>query len=190
LLRPEFEWAGETRRHIGIVVHGELERWAHSPTMPTAEAIDASRARVRRRLEARGVPAEHLDAAIAIILRALHNTSTDARGRWIFDPAHRERRAEQALSGLVDGEIVHAVLDRTFIDTAGTRWIVDFKTGSHEGGAVEAFLDAEVERYRPQLALYARLLRALAAEPVRVGLYFPLLGAWREWAPESLETTG
>jgi ATP-dependent exoDNAse (exonuclease V) beta subunit len=189
LLRPEFEWAGEARRHIGIVVHGELERWARSPTMPTAEAIENSRARVRRRLEARGVPVEHLDAAIGVILRALHNTRTDARGRWIFDPAHRERRAEQALSGVVDGQVVHAVLDRTFIDAAGTRWIVDFKTGSHEGGAVEAFLDAEVERYRPQLALYARLIRGLAAEPVRVGLYFPLLGAWREWAPEVPEVT-
>jgi hypothetical protein len=84
---------------------------------------------------------------------------------------------------MIDGEVVHAVLDRTFIDSAGTRWIVDFKTGSHEGGAVETFLDAEVERYRPQLALYARLVRGLAAEPVRVGLYFPLLGAWREWTP-------
>jgi ATP-dependent exoDNAse (exonuclease V) beta subunit len=189
LLRPEFDWAGETRRHIGTVVHGELERWAGSPTMPTAPAIDASRGRVRRRLEARGVPAEHLDSAVGVILRALHHTSTDSRGRWIFDPAHRERRAEQALSGVVDGQVVHAVLDRTFIDAAGTRWIVDFKTGSHEGGAVQAFLDAEVERYRPQLTLYARLIRGLAAEPVRVGHYFPLLGAWREWAPENLETT-
>jgi hypothetical protein len=65
----------------------------------------------------------------------------------------------------------------------GIRWIVDFKTGSHEGGAVETFLDSEVERYRPQLARYAQLMRGVSAEPVRVGLYFPLLGAWREWEP-------
>jgi ATP-dependent exoDNAse (exonuclease V) beta subunit len=183
LLRPEFEWAGETRRHIGTVVHGELERWAHSAAMPGKDAIEASRARLHRRLEVRGVPAEHLDAAITVILRALHNTCADARGQWIFDRAHRDRRAEHALSGVVDGQVVHAVLDRTFIDAAGTRWIVDFKTGSHEGGAVETFLDAEVERYRPQLALYARLMRGFSSEPVRVGLYFPLLGAWREWTP-------
>ena len=185
LLRPEFEWAGETRRHIGTVVHAELERWARGPTLPSAQAIETCRARVRRRLEARGVPAEHLDAAIEVILRALHNTSTDPRGRWIFDQAHRDSRAEQALSGIVDGQVVHAVLDRTFVDATGMRWVVDFKTGSHEGAAVEAFLDSEVERYRPQLALYAQLMRGLSPEPVRVGLYFPLLGAWREWAPES-----
>jgi ATP-dependent exoDNAse (exonuclease V) beta subunit len=88
------------------------------------------------------------------------------------------------LSGVIGGQVVHAILDRTFVDATGTRWIVDFKTGSHEGGAAKAFLDSEVERYRPQLAVYAQLMHALTAAPVRVGLYFPLLGAWREWAPE------
>ena len=27
-------------------------------------------------------------------------------------------------------------------------------------------------------------LRALGDEPIRLGLYFPLLSAWREWAAE------
>jgi hypothetical protein len=183
-LRPEFEWAGEMRRQVGTVVHAELERWSRTSLVPTAQAIDACRGRLRRRLEARGVPREHLERALDVIAEALHKTSTDARGRWIFDPSHREARAEQALSGVIGGQVVHAVLDRTFVDATGTRWIVDFKTGSHEGAAVEVFLDSEVERYRPQLAVYAQLMRSLTAEPVRVGLYFPLLGAWREWAPE------
>ena len=51
------------------------------------------------------------------------------------------------------------------------------------GGGVEQFLDREVERYRPQLQRYARLASRLGQEPVRLGLYFPLMGAWREWAP-------
>ncbi|MEA3132522.1 MAG: hypothetical protein QOG17_368, partial [Gammaproteobacteria bacterium] len=37
--------------------------------------------------------------------------------------------------------------------------------------------------YRPQLYRYAQLARKLGPEPVRVGLYFPLMGAWREWEP-------
>ena len=183
LIRPEFEWAGETRRHIGTAVHGELERWARSSALPTPREIDSRRARLRRRLEARGVPAEHLDGALATIVQALLNVCSDARGRWIFDPAHHQSRSEQALSGVIDGEIVQAVMDRTFVDAAGTRWIIDFKTGSHEGGAVDEFLDREVERYRAQLTRYARIVSALGRERVRVGLYFPLLNGWREWAP-------
>jgi len=73
------------------------------------------------------------------------------------------------------------VIDRAFVDAAGVRWIVDYKTSRHEGAGREEFLDREQERYRPQLERYAALMRKLGPEPVRLGLYFPLLGAWREW---------
>ena len=58
--------------------------------------------------------------------------------------------------------------------------MVDFKTSPHEGGDVAAFLDAEAVRYTPQLARYAHLARQLGPQPVRAGLYYPLLAAWRE----------
>ena len=77
---------------------------------------------------------------------------------------------------------VRVVIDRTFIDDKGQRWIIDFKTSSHEGGDREAFLDREVQRYRSQLELYARLLEAAGKVDVRLGLYFPLIGGWREWS--------
>jgi hypothetical protein len=59
---------------------------------------------------------------------------------------------------------------------------VDYKTSSHEGAGLETFLDSEQARYRPQLERYAELARRLGSEPVRMGLYFPLLSAWRSWA--------
>jgi len=62
----------------------------------------------------------------------------------------------------------------------GIRWVVDFKTSTHEGGNLETFLADEVRRYEGQLRRYAYLARQLGSEPVRAGLYFPLLGAWRE----------
>jgi hypothetical protein len=77
--------------------------------------------------------------------------------------------------------VVSIVVDRTFVDDAGVRWIVDYKTSAHEGAGLDAFLDNERERYRPQLERYARLLSALGPQPIRLGLYFPLLSAWREW---------
>jgi ATP-dependent helicase/nuclease subunit A len=85
-----------------------------------------------------------------------------------------------ALSGVRGGLIVNAVIDRTFIDASGTRWVVDFKTSPHEGGDRENFLDEEVKRYQAQLQRYAHLARGLGPEPVRAGLYYPLLAAWRE----------
>jgi hypothetical protein len=53
---------------------------------------------------------------------------------------------------------------------------VDYKTGEHRGGSVDAFLDAERERYKAQLDEYAK-----AMQGARPALYFPLLKGWREW---------
>jgi ATP-dependent exoDNAse (exonuclease V) beta subunit len=72
-------------------------------------------------------------------------------------------------------------IDRTFVDRDGVRWIVDWKTSTHEGGDRDAFLDNELQRYRGQLERYARVMRLVDPDrPQRVGLYFPLLDAWRE----------
>jgi hypothetical protein len=35
-------------------------------------------------------------------------------------------------------------------------------------------------RYQAQLSRYAQLARQMGPQPVRAGLYFPLLAAWRE----------
>jgi ATP-dependent exoDNAse (exonuclease V) beta subunit len=88
-----------------------------------------------------------------------------------------------AVTGVdAQGRVVRGVVDRTFIDEDGVRWIVDYKTSTHEGGELEWFLDGEQLRYRPQLERYGRLFRLAEPErPIRLGLYFPLLGAWREW---------
>jgi ATP-dependent exoDNAse (exonuclease V) beta subunit len=85
------------------------------------------------------------------------------------------------LTGIVQGQLVQGVIDRTFVDAEGTRWIVDFKTSTHEGGGLDAFLDAEAVRYAPQLRRYAQLMRGWQpGARIRLALYFPLLGGWRE----------
>ena len=72
------------------------------------------------------------------------------------------------------------MIDRMFV-ADGVRWIVDYKTGDHGGGSVEEFLDSEQQRYSAQLERYGRIVAAQSAEPVMLGLYFPLLQGWRHW---------
>ena len=76
---------------------------------------------------------------------------------------------------------MRVALDRTFINENGVRWIVDYKTGTHESGDLEEFLDREQERYRKQLERYAMLMRILDNRPLKLGLYFLFLKGWREW---------
>lgn len=144
-----------------------------------AFALEADRKSLRRQLGRRGISGDELGDAVETVVTALARVQADDRGRWLFDDTHRETASELALSGFEAGRIVHAIIDRMFVDAEGTRWIIDYKTSRHGGGAIEDFLDSEMERYRPQLERYARLAAALGTEPVQVALYFPLLGAFR-----------
>ena len=178
---PVFDWAGETARRVGTLVHAELQ--SMNVAVADAASIRAREPHFRRWLALHGVPADRLPEAAARVVEALAAVLGDSRGRWILQQAREDRR-EQALSGRLQGEVVRLVFDRSFVDEAGVRWVIDYKTSRHIGGGLEEFLDREVERYRPQLQRYAQLAQKLGPEPVRLGLYFPLMRAWREWAAE------
>src|SRR6185436_1240414 len=128
-----------------------------------------------------GVPESELDAAAAKVSLAVSNALEDERGQWIL-AAHTDARSEYALTGVLDGKVRSVVLDRSFVDETGVRWIVDFKTTPHGDADVEAFLDQQRLRHVKQLEDYACLLGQREARPIRLGLYFPLLRGWREWA--------
>src|SRR5258708_35410658 len=129
-----------------------------------------------------GVVAAERAAAGARVHAALNATLGDGRGRWVLGSPHRVAYSEWRMSGWHAGRVVNIVIDRLLVEADGERWIVDYKTGSHEGGQLAAFLAEEELRYRPQLQRYASLVRAAAPGPVRTALYFPLLGEFREIA--------
>lgn len=170
---PSFEWVGSSLRHSGTVVHAILQRIARG------RSRDVSASAVRNALAQLGVPPVDLEDSVKRVTEAVASTLASARGGWILDH-HSESRYEYEVTGVVDGEIVRGTVDRTFVDEEGTRWIIDYKTSVHEGGRLNEFLDEQMRRYRGQLDRYARLLEPLG-QPVRLGLYFPLLDAWREW---------
>jgi ATP-dependent exoDNAse (exonuclease V) beta subunit len=179
-----FRWAGDTLRHIGTVVHQLLRRIAEDGINAwDRERIAGCASACRSALASLGVPAAELAQAVDQVGKALTGVLDDERGRWIL--ANRPGAAcEYSLCGTVEAEIVTVRVDRTFVDDDGIRWIVDYKTSSHEGAGLEAFLNNERERYRGQLELYRRIFAALERRPVRAALYFPLLNGWREVEPE------
>ncbi len=175
---PVFDWAGETARRVGTLVHAELQ--AMDVASSDEPSIRAREAQFRRWLALHGVPADRLQEAASRVVEALVAVHRDPRGRWILQKAREDVR-EHALSGDLEGEVARVVFDRSFIDDQGVRWVIDYKTSQHIGGGLEEFLDREVERYRSQLQRYALLAKRLGPEPVHLGLYFPLMRAWREW---------
>ena len=172
--QPTYEWAGELQRRVGTVVHRMLQQlWA-------PDRLQFSKETLRVALRQEGLDGDKLDEALSRAVSALTNTVRDDRGRWILS-LHQDDQREYALSTAIQGGVRRHVLDRTFV-AEGTRWIIDYKTGTHTGGSPEDFLDNEQARYRAQLETYGSLIRPLDSRPIRLGLYFPMLQGWREWA--------
>jgi ATP-dependent exoDNAse (exonuclease V) beta subunit len=180
----EFSWVGEVARHVGSVVHHWLQRMAEDGLAGwDSKRVRALKKAFENELVACGLSADDVMEGAARVTEILERTLADERGRRLLGP-HMDAQSELKLTGVEKDGIVDVVVDRTFVDEAGTRWIVDFKTGAHAGGDVEAFLDREQERYRAQLERYASLMRGMEKRPIRLGLYFPQLNGWREWSVE------
>jgi ATP-dependent helicase/nuclease subunit A len=178
-VRPAFDWAGAIATAVGEVVHLELDRLARL-RLPH-EALAGRSAAWTRLLRGAGVDERHLHEALARTQAAIDGfLGSELAGR-LLDPAAKEAAGELAITARIGGAVQGMRIDRSFVDASGVRWIVDWKTSRHEGGDREAFLDRELARYRPQLERYAEAMRSLEpGRPLRVGLYFPLLDAWRE----------
>ncbi len=178
-VRPNFDWAGIEAVAVGTVVHAELERMARGgqsssrATRPPGHWRDS--------LARLGLPRSRLDGAATRVGRALAAIESSEFAAGLLDPTRQEAASELALTARLDGELVSVKIDRTFVDDEGVRWIVDWKVSAHEGGSVDDFLRHELERYEDQLQRYARVMRLYDGRPQKVGLYFPLLDAWREW---------
>jgi ATP-dependent helicase/nuclease subunit A len=171
----EFSWAGETARHVGTVVHRWLQRIADDELRGwDAKRVDALKKRFTQELERRGVPHRDLKVSVELVTTALKNAISDERGRWALGP-HPEARTEHRIRVRGSAGASTYIVDRIF-RAEDVRWIVDYKTSSHEGADRAAFLDRERERYAPQMRRYAE---ALGGDS-RWGLYFPLLAGWRE----------
>ncbi|MFM8355372.1 MAG: UvrD-helicase domain-containing protein, partial [Gammaproteobacteria bacterium] len=173
-IEVEFMWAGLDARRIGTVLHRLLEHTA----LIGSERITADQqarliARIPTLLRAMGCRADALRRAGGIVADAYRRSLDSPTGRWLLRADHRDAYCELAVSGILDGQLVHGIIDRTFLEASGTRWIIDYKSGHHAGANLDGFLAEEAERYREQLIRYRRLLAGLSEAPIRTALYLP-----------------
>jgi ATP-dependent helicase/nuclease subunit A len=177
----KYEWVSGTGRHVGTVVHQILKRVAAGSTKSWDDRrLSKLEPIVKAELLRLGVsPADEAQAAEQV-KRAVRNTLLSEKGRWILG-THDDARSEWPIGGRVGDKLISGAIDRTFRDEDGRLWIIDFKVSNHRGSDLQTFLSAEQRRYRPQMENYAMLVSHLAKGPIWIGLYFPLLSAWREW---------
>lgn len=180
-----YDWASARVRHFGRVMHRLLELIGREGIESFDKArLDHLKALIPTLLQREGIGrSADIKGGTTRMVKALDNVLSDETGRWMLQN-HSEAACELPLTGLLDGEPVSVVLDRTFVAN-GERWIIDWKAGQHAGGSLQAFLDAEAERHATQVRRYARLVAGMDDRPIRMGLYLPMHSHWIEISERS-----
>ena len=167
--RASWRQAGAVEhRAVGEVVHAAMEWLAERAD----DAPPPGRPAWRGLLRQHGLSGETLERGVERVAAIVERALSDERGRWLLSSARLEAASELA--------VIHRgqrmVIDRSFVDDDGTRWLIEYKTTAPEPGAeadLERFAVEAAERHRQQVRGYAEALRALHGEPVRCALYFP-----------------
>ncbi len=179
--RPEGSFEA---RAVGNAMHALLELAAErmAAGADVKAEVPGWSARTAHVLRAGGLAPDAVSRAAATIERGLLRTLGDADGRWVL-AAHPQAVSEASL-GFAGGSIR---LDRSFLAGAVPGsvgethlWVVDWKTGTHAEQGLDAYLEGEKAKYRPQLEGYAERL-ASRGLPMRLALYYPLLAKLMWW---------
>lgn len=176
-------WESSLQRHVGTMIHQLLERIARSGPGAVWSALTADERDevLRNGLRALGVRRDDLERAVTKVVATMEKTLASKRGQWLLAP-HPQQAAEMPLSGEIASQIVHRVIDRTFV-TQGVRWVIDYKTSSPAPEEdVDSFLRREGEHYQQQLEVYMQLMQQLDRDHlVRGAFYFPVIDGWYEY---------
>lgn len=190
---------------IGNLVHAVLEQWAQTGVLlqqDSAEKFEGQAGYYRYWLAQQGLTGEQLNNAFERVNVSLQNVLQNSKLRWALNPNHAESATELALSSFglafeeagdievadsveTFGATQHHIVDRTFVDEQGVRWIIDYKTSYwHDQMSVtrDDFVQSKVDEYRSQLERYGKLFSQIEQRPQKHVLYFTYLNEWVEVA--------
>lgn len=170
-----YDWAGNEARCLGNVLHRSFETIVREGLDQwDARRADEMKPALKAALLAEGMSPLNLEDTVQKGVRALKNILKDEDGRKILKRYENEK-AEYALTFMEGRNFRNKIVDRTFVDGEGVRWIVDYKTGEHEGSNLKKFFDDEMDRHRDQLESYEKLFRLQGeTRPIKMALYYPL----------------
>jgi len=173
---PSFEQpilyaASSMKRHVGTITHNWLEQIADNLHHWDSERIGNKQQVITNQLQQLGVASCDLAKATDLVTLNLQQTLSDQQGRYLLDK-HQQSVSELAFERNEDGEFKTYIIDRSFIDADGVRWIIDYKTSSHQGSGREDFLQQQQLQYCAQLENYATLFQQLEPCPIKLVLYF------------------
>ena len=181
---PELLFSAERRAAIlrGNLTHQALRSLSRGEDTPET-LIARQRPFWHQQAITTGLSDHLADEVETLTTQGLLRIAASPIGRWCTLHQHEDSQAELPLTLWEQSGPIKLAIDRTFVigqpaapaPDQRTRWIIDYKTAqpSADTPSLENWLQSENDRYRKQLAGYARAMAALHPhQNLRTALYF------------------
>jgi ATP-dependent exoDNAse (exonuclease V) beta subunit len=171
----QIELAAENQLHIevGNLVHEALQNYLSNNQLLDPVNLAGLKHYWRRRLSAFSFASGEIDNAMTKVEQSLHSTLHDSELHWVFDHEQEQSAAELPLQSYASGFVHTHIIDRTFIDKKGVRWIIDYKSSQPSSKqSLESFLAEQVALYSGQLSRYKSLFEDEDNKGVKTALLF------------------
>ena len=154
LIHRELNWLSQTKQRDHIFTLDRIEIW-------------------RKFLRAEGLSDDEIANLVEQTKSQLSNVLTHDQGLWILNPDQAEASSETAYTAIRNGEITEIVIDRTFVDDAGIRWIIDYKTSTiNKDISPEKIRQDSQRRYQEQLCKYASIMQLCDDREIKCAVYY------------------
>lgn len=164
---PDHDSTHLIERAIGTVVHRELKEWLiQSKAVVLARNSELRQLSWRTQLEQLGIRRPYGGAAETIV-SIIESVEQDSNNAWLFEQSLKDDAGELSLRVKGDVGMQSICLDRTFVDSDGLRWIIDYKVHLNRD-AESGELEKLAHTHKPQLLLY----QSAFDQPCCLAIYF------------------
>ncbi len=161
---------------IGNLVHEALQNYLSNKQILETENIAGLKKYWSRRLQAFAFADSDIAAAMKKIEESLRNTLQNSELGWVFDHQQIHSAAELPLQSYANDYVHTHIIDRTFIDKSGIRWIIDYKSSQPSSEqSLDLFIAEQIELYSEQLARYRSLFSIEDNKGIKTALLFTSL---------------
>ncbi|MEC7766903.1 MAG: PD-(D/E)XK nuclease family protein, partial [Pseudomonadota bacterium] len=158
---------------IGDFIHEALQTFLLKNDLLSKHNLDIQKQRWQQNLLRHGFDLRTIQNAVEYIEDSLQKTLSSRELGWIFDHSQTESVAEYELQSKDTDVIQNHVIDRSFIDLEGIRWIIDYKsTKKPDHTPEDQFIVKQVALYQSQLQRYRNLFRTEQNKGVKTALLF------------------
>ena len=165
---------------MGVIIHRALENHVRFSSSYADDQIHSHRALWAIQLNPY-CDAATLQASLNFIQDSVRRCIENTDINWVFDPQLNDSKTEVAINSFVNERLQIHIIDRSFIDAQGVRWIIDYKsTPKHPKQSLQAFLSKHSQLHSQQLRHYKKLYSNMEHRVSKTALLFTSLAILHE----------